>query len=172
MVGHRRTCHHLPSFLGKGCSPSALSCLALLHETAQSFQPGHQKAKRETVGSCFVLIQHPARHLSQASPMLTQSCPIPPLPRAAGMCMGRAQPTQNQPQGISMALKHARNFTQAFRFLFLPRALPQCPGAGLCPGAGFVRQVKAQLLELLTHRWGVSQPPSMKITFSQLQNHK
>lgn len=77
-VGHKRPCHHLPRSLGKGCSPSALSWAALLHGTAQTFQPGDQKAKREPVGSCFVLIQHPARHLSQSSPVLTQSCPIPP----------------------------------------------------------------------------------------------
>lgn len=92
------------------------------------------------MGSCFVLIQHPARHLSKASPVLTQSCPVPP---PAKDCWH----VQNQPQGISMALKNARNFTQAFGFLFLPRALPHVLWSG------FVRKVKAQLMELLTlHR--------------------
>lgn len=162
-VGHRRTCHHLPRILRKDCSPSALSYLALLHETAQTFQPAHQKAKGEAAGSCFVLIQHPARHLS--SPGFSRADPVLPHPIPCQGLLACAQPVQNQPQGISMALKHARNFTQAFGFLFLPRALPH--------RAGFVRQVKPQFLELLTlKKGGVPQPPSMKITFSQLQNHR
>lgn len=103
-VGHRRTCHHLPRTLGKGYSPSALSCLALLHETAQAFQPCHQKAKRETVGSCFVLIQHPARHLSQASLVLTQSCPIPPPAKGCwhvpGPCPAHAEPAPGDLHGF------------------------------------------------------------------------
>lgn len=69
------------------------------------------------------------------------------------MCMGRAQPVQlqqNQPQGISLALKHARNFTQAFGFLFLPRALPWCR---------FHEASQGQLLGLLTSHRGCFPAP-------------
>lgn len=136
-VGHRRTCHHLPRSLGKGCSPSALSCLALLHE-------GQLKPSSQGRNSGILLCPYPAS--SQApSPGLSRADPVLPHPTPCQGLLACAQPVQNQPQGISMALKHAKNFTQAFGFLFLPRALPH--------GAGFVRQVKAQLLELLTlHR--------------------
>lgn len=81
--------------------PAWLPRAALLHEAAQTSQPGHRKAKRETVGSCFVLIQHPARHLSQGSPVLTQSCPIPPPAKGCwhvhGPCPARAAPAEPAP---------------------------------------------------------------------------
>lgn len=83
------------------------------------------------------------------------------------MCMDQ----QNQPQGISVALKHARNFTQAFGFLFLPRALPHVPWCWFCEAS------QGQLLGLLTSQrgclpapWPAPWPP-LKISFSQLQNH-
>lgn len=75
-------------------------------------------------------------------PRFSCADPVLPHPTPCQGLLACAQPVQNQPQGNSMALKHARNFTQAFGFLLVPRALPH--------RAGFVRQVKTQLLELLT----------------------
>lgn len=109
-------------------------CAALLHETAPTFQPGHQRAERETVGSCFVLIQHPARHLSRASPVPAQSCPIPPPAQAAGMCMGSAQPAPGHLQGFEAC----QEFYPGICLPFSSKGF-----CHVCPSAGFVRQVKA-----------------------------
>lgn len=84
-----------PQSLGK--SSSDLSCHELPFSMEQ-LKPSSLVTRQQNTG---ILIQHPARHLSQASLMLTQPCPIPPPAKGSwhvpGPCPARGAPAQPAP---------------------------------------------------------------------------